>query len=119
MDIVAQLTRDEGKKNFPYTDTVGKLTIGVGRNLTDVGLTDGEVNVLLQNDIQKVTNQLFATFPWFPNLDLVRRGVIINMAFNMGIHSLEGFPLFLRCICLLYTSPSPRDGLLSRMPSSA
>ena len=25
----------------------------------------------------------------------------------------------LRAICLLYTSPSPRDGLLSRMPSSA
>ena len=24
-----------------------------------------------------------------------------------------------RKICLLYTSPSPRDGLLSRMPSSA
>ena len=23
------------------------------------------------------------------------------------------------CVCLLYTSPSPRDGLLSRMPSSA
>ena len=22
-------------------------------------------------------------------------------------------------VCLLYTSPSPRDGLLSRMPSSA
>ena len=27
----------------------------------------------------------------------------------------EGTP----CFCLLYTSPSPRDGLLSRMPSSA
>ena len=26
---------------------------------------------------------------------------------------------FLRYDCLLYTSPSPRDGLLSRMPSSA
>ena len=25
----------------------------------------------------------------------------------------------INCICLLYTSPSPRDGLLSRMPSSA
>ena len=25
----------------------------------------------------------------------------------------------MRKICLLYTSPSPRDGLLSRMPSSA
>ena len=29
--------------------------------------------------------------------------------------SKEGKPTF----CLLYTSPSPRDGLLSRMPSSA
>ena len=29
-------------------------------------------------------------------------------------------PIIGRCIdCLLYTSPSPRDGLLSRMPSSA
>src|SRR5664279_2045174 len=29
-------------------------------------------------------------------------------------------PLFgIYCVCLLYTSPSPRDGLLSRMPSSA
>ena len=28
-------------------------------------------------------------------------------------------PAALDTICLLYTSPSPRDGLLSRMPSSA
>ena len=28
-------------------------------------------------------------------------------------------PLIYGQICLLYTSPSPRDGLLSRMPSSA
>ena len=28
-------------------------------------------------------------------------------------------PTHQRCACLLYTSPSPRDGLLSRMPSSA
>ena len=27
--------------------------------------------------------------------------------------------LLTACGCLLYTSPSPRDGLLSRMPSSA
>ena len=30
----------------------------------------------------------------------------------------SGFQWF-DLICLLYTSPSPRDGLLSRMPSSA
>ena len=31
----------------------------------------------------------------------------------------QGFGIYLNDICLLYTSPSPRDGLLSRMPSSA
>ena len=33
---------------------------------------------------------------------------------QITIGAIEGF-----CVCLLYTSPSPRDGLLSRMPSSA
>ena len=33
--------------------------------------------------------------------------------------SLEFEPIYLEATCLLYTSPSPRDGLLSRMPSSA
>ena len=31
----------------------------------------------------------------------------------------EDVPFDWVCPCLLYTSPSPRDGLLSRMPSSA
>ena len=35
--------------------------------------------------------------------------------FSLTTHRIDG-----PCIvCLLYTSPSPRDGLLSRMPSSA
>ena len=33
-----------------------------------------------------------------------------------GLEEVNGGQIF---ICLLYTSPSPRDGLLSRMPSSA
>ena len=35
------------------------------------------------------------------------------------IHDIEGSTRRGPKICLLYTSPSPRDGLLSRMPSSA
>ena len=34
----------EGRRAFPYHDTVGKLTIGVVRNLTDRGLSDDEIN---------------------------------------------------------------------------
>ena len=35
-----------------------------------------------------------------------------SCTFNVGVYTSAG-------VCLLYTSPSPRDGLLSRMPSSA
>ena len=44
---------------------------------------------------------------------------------RLPLHNLDGIVCFgnIVCspylICLLYTSPSPRDGLLSRMPSSA
>ena len=37
-----------------------------------------------------------------------------------GVEATVNLPLeSARVTCLLYTSPSPRDGLLSRMPSSA
>ena len=36
-----------------------------------------------------------------------------------SIFTIEGSPLFYSYLCLLYTSPSPRDRTRSRMPSSA
>ena len=43
----------------------------------------------------------------------------INELDETSLFELEDFLNFEDEICLLYTSPSPRDGLLSRMPSSA
>ena len=39
--------------------------------------------------------------------------ILIPLSFSLGLSAAASM------ICLLYTSPSPRDGLLSRMPSSA
>jgi len=91
MDIFTQLRRDEDVRYKPYTDTVGKLTIGCGRNLTDVGISPDEAQLMLENDVSKSVGALEAQFPWFSNLDDARRGVLINMAFNMGIHGLLQF----------------------------
>ena len=38
---------------------------------------------------------------------------------KVAMEALLNNGLYPVCTCLLYTSPSPRDGLLSRMPSSA
>ena len=45
-------------------------------------------------------------------------GMIFSSAFGLQGAG-TGISIGLLMLCLLYTSPSPRDGLLSRMPSSA
>lgn len=46
-----ELSFDEGRKNRIYTDTVGKVSGGIGRNLTDKGFRESEVDLMYQNDI--------------------------------------------------------------------
>jgi len=86
-----QLIRHEALRMKPYTDTVGKLTIGIGRNLTDVGITEDEAMLLLKNDIDKVGHDLTDHLGWWNGLDEARRIVLMNMCFNIGITRLLGF----------------------------
>jgi len=90
--LVEQLIRDEGMRLKPYTDTVGKITIGCGRNLTDRGITQTEAIALLEHDIDGAELDCRAHFPWFDSLDLVRQAVLVNMVFNMGIKRVLKFP---------------------------
>ena len=92
MSLVDDLVRDEGLELKPYTDTVGKLTIGIGRNLTDRGISEEEARYLLRNDIKIVQYELRqAKGPWLYDLpDDVRRA-LLNMAFNMGVPRLMNF----------------------------
>ena len=78
-----QLIRHEGLRLRPYRDTSGRLTIGVGRNLDDKGITKAEALELLENDISECLTDL-VTFPWFERLDAVRQRVVIDMRFNLG-----------------------------------
>jgi len=90
MDIKEQLIKHEGLMLKPYTDSVGKLTIGVGRNLDDIGITKNEAIILLENDIKLVVSQC-ENFQWFNALSNIRKKVIIDMVFNLGITRFKGF----------------------------
>ena len=98
MTLLDQLKRDEGRRLKPYLDTVGKLTIGYGRNLEDNGITEAEADMMLANDIESHERQVHDFLPWTDSLDEVRKAVLVNMAFNMGIHTLLGFRKTLQAI---------------------
>jgi lysozyme len=87
----AQLVIDEGLRLKPYKDTVGKLTIGIGRNLDDRGITKDEAYVMLENDITQAEFDASVLFPSFARLSDNRKAVLVNMAFNLGRDRLAGF----------------------------
>jgi len=90
--IKEQLVRHEGLRLKPYRCTSGKLTIGIGRNLDDSGISQTEAYVLMENDIKNCEKQLLDEISEIYNgLDEVRKSVLLNMCFNLGIKGLMGF----------------------------
>lgn len=89
--LAAQLHIDEDKRSKPYRCSAGKLTIGVGRNLEDRGLSEDEIAHLLSNDIDLVEKELDRRVPWWRELSPARQNVLANMAFNLGVPRLLKF----------------------------
>ena len=76
----------------PYEDVLnGDITIGVGRNLDAIGLSEEEVLYLLENDINRCDKELIHNFKWYADLCRARQDAMINLCFNLGISKLLGF----------------------------
>lgn len=97
-ELVKALSRDEGRKARIYVDTVGKVSGGVGRNLTDKGFREDEIDLMLKNDIAEAVGELDAVAPWWRGLDDVRQNVLVNMMFNLGRSRFLGFKKFLAAV---------------------
>lgn len=89
--MTEMLVDHEGMRRKPYRCTAGKLTIGVGRNLDDRGISPDEAMYMLANDIKDARREMSAAFPWFDKLDDVRQAVLIDMCVNLGLSRLQGF----------------------------
>lgn len=98
--LIKQLSIDEGRRKRIYLDTAAppKWTGGVGRNLTDRGFSDDEIDLMLANDIKLADKDARALVPGFDRLDDVRQEVLVNMAFNLGYNRLAGFKKFLAAV---------------------
>lgn len=91
------IKKHEGKRLYPYKCTANKMSIGFGRNLDDMGISDDEATYLLSNDIKRVVSEL-SNRAWFDGQNQARKVVLIDMCFNLGISRLL---LFKRMISAL------------------
>lgn len=93
-NLTEMLRRHEGVETHAYKCTSGKITVGVGRNIDPdggLGLSDDEIDVLLENDIDRSIKELGAAFNWFSDLNEARRDAMIDLAFNLGLPRLLKF----------------------------
>jgi len=82
--IKEQLVRHEGLRLKPYRCTAGKLTIGIGRNLEDRGISQKEAYAMLERDIRDCEQQLLDEIPdVYTGLDEVRQSVLLNMCISI------------------------------------
>lgn len=89
--LIEQLKIHEGFRSNVYTCSGGKKTLGYGRNLQDIGISEEEAEMLLKNDIYEATNQLLNAFPWMATFSDVRISAMINFTFNVGIGTVRKF----------------------------
>ena len=110
-ELVKMVALHEGIVLNVYQDHLGINTVGIGRNLDDRGITDGELlfmnktiddvydnglteeeaYYLCMNDIAIVEKELLDSKPIVNQLSAVRQMVLVDMAFNMGVPRLRLF----------------------------
>lgn len=87
------LVRHESLRLTPYRCTAGRLTIGVGRNISDKGITESEAMFLLDNDIEECTRDLANTIfkGMFYSFPTNIQSVLCNMRFQLGYSGFRNF----------------------------
>lgn len=93
-----RLIEHEGIKLKPYHCTAGKLTIGVGRNLDDRGISQATATQMLEEDIEIVLDELKRALPFWDKLEWNYKEALVDLAFNMGVPRLMMFRNMLSAI---------------------
>ena len=92
--LTEMLKRHEGVKTHAYKCSASKITVGVGRNIDPkggIGLTEDEIDYLLQNDIDRIISELDFQYEWFSDLNSARQDAMIDISFNLGQTRLRKF----------------------------
>lgn len=97
-ELETQLVDMEGEILHAYQDHLGFWTIGVG-HLIDKrrggSIPQSISRQLLAMDIREKSAAVMKALPWTTGLDYIRFAALVNMAFQMGVFGLLGFPKML------------------------
>lgn len=112
VSLKAWIRSGEGYNRMPYLDSVGKLTIGFGRNLHDNGISIDEAELMLSNDINLAIKEL-QELEWYNIQPDSVKTALINMNFNLGISRLLEFHKMIAALSNKDYATAAREALTS------
>lgn len=89
-EVLTILRRREGFSRLPYKCPTGHLTIGYGHNL-ECGISAEAAEFILRQDVEDAATAVKSAFDWWGHLNEVRKFVLVDMCFNLGISGLKQF----------------------------
>lgn len=116
-DRLKKLTKEfEGCRLKPYKCPAGKLTIGYGRNLDDVGISQAEADMMFERDFAKAEADVRDLCKEFDiNVDDLieqRFYVLTDMCFNIGKGGLKKFKKLFSALKKASAAPLETSGSL-------
>ena len=113
LDIALPRIRDaEGYRKFPYKDSVGVQTIGYGCAL-DTGWPETFAAAVCKLQVEDAETECMELDFW-NDLDPLRRSVLIEMVFNLGIDRFLGFHRMLAAVKAKDWTAAANEMLASR-----
>ena len=87
-------------RHMPYKDSVGKVTCGYGRNLSDNGISEYEATIMLDADVSDALTDLRKVFNYdeFDCLSFNRKMALCDMMFNLGMVQFLKFKKMIQAI---------------------
>ncbi|KZN36510.1 hypothetical protein N480_17575 [Pseudoalteromonas luteoviolacea S2607] len=98
--LKVQLICHEGLTCVPMENDAGELTIGVGRNLSQTGISETEAEQMLEHDLAELLKNIEGELPVFRQLSEVRKLVLMNIAFSLKIDGLKALKKLLAALCI-------------------
>lgn len=115
-DLKNWIKKCEKLELHPYLDSVGKLTVGYGRNIEDNGISVEEADFLFENDFARCEKEL-SECAWYVNQPEGVRGALINMCFNLGLPKLKGFKRMIEALKVKNYTLAAQEALNSKWAS--
>lgn len=114
MTVLQSVMNEEGYRQFPYICTAGKLTVGYGFNLDDVGLSEEESIMILQHRLYNIRVKCEETLSWFKEIKSEAQDIIIEMVYQLGYNGVLKFKMMIKALEEQDYAQAAIEGLDSR-----